>query len=244
AADAKRKADEKARLVVELGREATAEDAAIAEINRQIGELIEKRTAHEEKRNGALYRIEKGRPIVAKLQDEAQVLLEAAKQLPDPSPRIAGLRGQLAAVESRQAASIKRQQASEQLARLAHEKEHAEAEHAKLDLALTRLRDLRQNLLNDRSIGVPGLQIEAGELRLDGVSFKQASQAQKINVACALAFRRNSALKILRLDDAEHLDGANRELLLSLADRYGYQCFLTFVRDTDGLQVEIVEARR
>lgn len=228
--DMQRKAVEKVKLLETLEAESQA-------LQDQIDQLQAKKAEVDQ-------RIEKGSPIVLAMKKQVGLAQERVNTMPDPTAKIAELRNQVQNIEQANATQIKRQQATEQLTRLAHEKEHAEADHAKLDVILTRLRELRQNLLNDMSLGVSGLQIEAGELRLNGVPFKQASQAEKINVACALACRRNPALKILRLDDAEHLDEAHRRLLLSLADRYGFQCFLTFVRDTQGLQVEIVDAEK
>jgi hypothetical protein len=73
------------------------------------------------------------------------------------------------------------------------------------------------------------------------VPFKQASQAQKITVAFALAMRRNPRARFMLLDDAEHLDKHSRETLLALAERHGVQCLLTLVRDQEDLSFEVQE---
>ncbi len=82
------------------------------------------------------------------------------------------------------------------------------------------------------------------------MTFRQASLAQRITVACNIAFKRLDAeptaqkLKIMRMDDAEHLDAESEALLLRLAKERGVQCFLAFVRDvdvTDGPMVSLYD---
>lgn len=188
-------------------------------------------------------RIEKGRQIVAGLEAERGQAEVAFAKLSDPSPQIAQHRQQLAAIERTQAARIKHELHSQRLQSLAAELEAARSSHLKLDQTLSALRSLRANLLNGLDLGVPGLTVGEGELRLNDVPFRQASQAEQIRVACAVAMHQKPKLKLLRIDDGEHLDRNSRELLLRLADASGFQVVMTSVADCDGLRVEIIDAQ-
>lgn len=186
-------------------------------------------------------RVDRGGVIVAELAEAASTAKASADALPDPAQKIATLRQQLATVQQSAVTFGKRRHAHEQLERLAAEAATARAEHERQDAILSALRELRAHLLDGVDLGVPGLAVGDGELRLNGVSFRQASHAERLKVACAVAMRQQPKLKLLRVDDGEHLDRASRELVMRLAEEHGWQVVMTMVADQDGLKVEIVD---
>lgn len=220
----------------QLKDEHAKEERAIAELEKQLQQkqlAVKKLTE----------RIAEGTSVVAEIESERCEAEASFARLHDPSPQIAQHRQQLAAIERTQAQRVRHEVHTQRLQSLAAELESARATHLKLDKVLEALRNLRANLLNGLDLGVPGLTVGEGELRLNDVPFRQASQAEQIRVACAVAMHQKPKLKLLRIDDGEHLDRNSRELLLRLADQSGFQVVMTSVADCDGLRVEILDAR-
>ena len=57
---------------------------------------------------------------------------------------------------------------------------------------------------------------------------------------------RQPTLRVLRLDDGEHLDVQSTETLYKIAEEHGFQVFVAAVANNNGhgLQVEIVDVDR
>ncbi len=215
--------------------------AELEQANARVAAL-EKQLAQERAVAADLQsRVERGGVVCSDWNMDVDAAEAALALLPDPGPRIAEVERQIQDADKNRQANAERKQARETYQRLSVEAEQARRDHARLELQLAALRELRLNLLNDVDLGVRGLEVGDGELRLDDVSFKQASQAQKIAVACAIAFKRSPRLKILRVDDCEHLDSDSKETLLRLARERNFQCFLSFVRDQREMAVDVVE---
>jgi hypothetical protein len=174
-------------------------------------------------------RIVKGEAYCAELDKEAQAIEEAAAKLPDPSAEIAELERQIAAGEQIAGQQAKRAADLAELERLTKEAEEAKEEHGRLGLSIQQIRDLKGTLLDGVALGVPGLQIAEGELLLNKLPFSAASQAEQILVACEVAMCRKPKLRILRLDNAEHLDAASQDLVYEFCTRHGFQAILAVV---------------
>lgn len=218
----------------------TREDAACQEIEKQIELLHGQLKAKRESIASLDQRISKGSDIVSMLDNNLKVMSDDLAKFMEISERRDSVRNKLATAESVNAKRVKREHVSEQISRLSEEFQSAEAEHCRLDGVLTKLRELRAGLLDGINVGVDGLQVGDGELRLDSVPFLQASQAKKLRVACAVAMRQKPRLRLLRVDDGEHLDSESKSLLLSLADEHDFQVVMTSVSDGD-LAVEFIE---
>lgn len=145
------------------------------------------------------------------------------------------------AAQKNAAALAKREAQVSAVKALEHESRAAMEDHGRADMILTRLRELRANLLNGVDLGIGGLAIVDGELRLKNVPLRQASLGERIVLACAIAARQNPRAHVMVIDDCEHLDARHRALLLDQCTRYGWQAILTVVRDQAQLAVEIVE---
>lgn len=250
---------EKARGIAEKVREAQADLEACtnkiaglladrvqaeqdaARIEAQIQALNEQLRAKRDHVKAVAVRIDKGRQAVADLEGEVKKLKSAQCDHPDPTAKIEELDRRIAESERGQKERARRAALDELTKRLNEDAADAMKIHAASELRLDRLRALRANLLNGVDLGVGGLAIGDGELRLNGVTFKQASQAQKITVAFWLAFKRRPKARFMLLDDAEHLDRNSRETLLALAEQQGIQCLLTLVRDQEELSFEVCE---
>lgn len=206
----------------------------IIELSRQLDECSIRAT-------GLAERIARTEAACYDLDRSAAEIEQQSKATPDPSAHLANLREALAKAEDVSRQLSNRRCAQEQVERLAKESAKADSEYRRLDSILGKLRDLRLHLLDDVDIGVPGLEVGNGELRLDGVTFQQASMSQRIRVACAVAMLQRPRLRLLRIDEGERLDRESREMLLSLADANGFQVVMTCVRDASELQVEIVD---
>lgn len=186
-------------------------------------------------------RIAVGDGVVCELIAESRKAAERASAMEDPALAIANCRLSLSESQGRRDGLAKRQHQVEQVNRLAQEVEQARAQHKQIEDTLSALRHLRRHLLDGVDLGVPGLELGDGELRLNGVSFRQASQAERVRIAAAVAMRQHPQLRILRVDDGEHLDQQGREQLLRIAAQDGFQVVLARVTDEEGLRVEIVE---
>lgn len=205
-------------------------------------EELRKKLAEKEKALDVLDgRINIGRSKLEELKGEVATAQAAVAAIEDPRERILTVREQIKTIEATNENLTRRRIATEQMERYSLEVESAQAAHKREEEALEALRYLRKHLLDDIDLGVPGLAIGDGELTLNGISFRQASQAEQIRTACAIAFRQNPKLKLLRLDEAEHLDSESKRIVFEMADRYGWQCIMASVSDSDELVVEIVE---
>lgn len=211
-----------------------------ADLESQIQKLTAQLASARDAVAAVTVRLEKGQVTVAEIKADLEAAQAAVVSAPDPTPAILEVDRQIKAHQDN-AAEIARRAAAEEFCKaLQGEESEAAREHARADVVLTRLRELRRNLLNGVDLGVRGLEIGEGELRHNGVSFKQASQAQKITVAFALAIRRNPTARFILLDDAEHLDSDSRALVLKLAKDANVQAVLAIVRDGKELGFEIV----
>lgn len=115
------------------------------------------------------------------------------------------------------------------------------AESNLLTAALDRLDAFRLDLVKE--LPIPGLEIDGTEIKVDGVPLAMVNKARRVEVAAKIALARAAKypLKLVFLDDLEHLDAENREALLSYLAEHGVQAFGGCVTDEDPL-VEYVGA--
>lgn len=108
--------------------------------------------------------------------------------------------------------------------------------YAALTRALDAIKAYRAKMA--AQLPIPGLEIRLGDKRavlVDGIPWESVNDARQRMVWAQLAMLRAQAagdeprLKVVLLDDAEHLDDASREALLAEADRQGVQVILASV---------------
>jgi len=234
AATTSRELAEATALLESIEAEIQRDDQAIADLEAELARRRSSRAAKTE-------RVARGKAVIAELEHDDASARTAVAALPDYTGQIDALRKRLKAIEQDGAQIAKRRLLAEAVAKSAASVQEAEKEHGRLEAALHGLRDLRTHLLDGADLGVDGLEVGQGELRLNGVPFRQASQAEQIRTACAVAMRQRPKLRLLRVDDGEHLDRKSRELLFRLADEHGWQIVYTAVADTEALRVEIID---
>jgi predicted nucleic acid-binding Zn-ribbon protein len=178
---------------------------------------------------------------LAELRATAEAAAEAAQRLPDTGRERAEIARRMEDAERLNARLVERRLWGRQLEATAKGVEDARAKHERLDVMLGRLRDLRRNLLNGVDLGIRGLELGDCGLRLNGVPLRQASRAQQLEVGLALAMRGDPELRLIRLDDAEHLDAAAKGRVLERADERGFQVLMTCVADGD-FRIDFEEA--
>lgn len=232
--EAQREWERLSDLYVQVDREQKENFRLEAELEAKLKAVKEKIIATAE-------RLDNGQTMVEDARLENDAATKALNQTGDCSKQLQTLRQELQVSQKHQKQIIEAEQAVKRLEELQGDYEASKQQHTRLDRQLEQLRELRKGLLEGLDLGVDGLEVGQGELRLHGVSFKQASTAQRIRVACAVAMKGNGALKLLRIDNGEMLDSESRRFLLDLATEHGYQVIMTCVSDDEELQVEIVD---
>jgi hypothetical protein len=200
--------------------------ARAAQLERELAELKAAIAANQE--------------VEVDLREQHVAALQALAAMPDISVQLVEAQGRLRRAEQESQAQRRRRTATEQVERLRKESAEARLRHDQADQVLHQLRELRRHLLDDLDLGVEGLQIGDGELLSNGMPFRQASQAERMHVAVAVAARQSPRLRLIRIDNGEQLDSEGRKSVFRLAERYGCQVVMTAVSDGE-LSVEIVE---
>jgi len=250
--------EEAARKLAELGGATDEPIVSASELTGAIEKLHEE-TAY---RKSAISEVEVAETNAGRYKDavqEAEGVLRRAKAdhanwaqdvidcqkvldgIPDPAAEIEAKKAELSGLETKNEGIRERQQQMATTATLEADKITAETKHSKLDTIVEKLRDLKTSLALGIDL-VPGLSIGDDGLLFEGVPFAQASRSRRLRIALAIATAQNPELKLLRVDDGEHLDGKAKAELLKYASEKGYQVIMTAVADQDDLKVEIVEA--
>ena len=160
----------------------------------------------------------------------------------DPNPELEAVQAKLEDAGKNAAKLERRKTISAEVHRINTECQDAGAAVEELTQAIDQIRDLRASLIEDKAIGIKNLRVGDGELTLNGRSFKKcASFAERLRVGCAIGMKEKPEVRILRMDNGEHLDAESKKMVFELAEREGFQVFMTSVSDTGGLKVEIVD---
>jgi hypothetical protein len=156
----------------------------------------------------------------------AQDAFDAA---PDPSARLLVVREAIRTSEANRKALAKRRSVYEEVERLRAESVVADRRHEDAKKLLEKLRSLQEHLLDGVDLGVTGVAVVDGELRLNSVPFRQGSQAQRLRMAVAVAIRQKPRLRLLRIDQGEQLDAESRQIVFDMADEHDFQVIMTSV---------------
>lgn len=225
-----------------------ADEAEVTQLMKRITELQSRirvkqadMNALQENITALSERLENGSNIITDHNQLIDSQKEKLNALPDVSQNRKMLTEELKEAQEHQKNLVKYESIIERYDELVKAHEDSKRKHQAADVCLERLRDLRRNLLNDVDLGIEGLSIGEGELLLNGVSFKQASSAQRLTVAFCIAIKGNPALKLIRIDNGELLDSKSQEHLLKLASDAGYQVIMTRVSNEQGLSVQIID---
>lgn len=83
------------------------------------------------------------------------------------------------------------------------------------------------------NLPIRGVEIREGDIFVDGIPWSDVNTARRIEVMFDLGSERMSELKVMTLDDAEHLDSESMAEIIKQAEQRGIQLFYATVEDTD-----------
>ena len=159
-----------------------------------------------------------------------------ADPLPDPIDT-APIRDRIAGAEEVNAAVARR----ERKAALTAEAEAAEAESKRLTEAMDARKADMLARLEAADMPVDGLGMAGGAVTLHSRPLVQASDAEKLDVSCAIAMRQNARLKVLRIRDGSLLDADSKARIAANAAEAGWQVWMECV-DSSGKIGIVIEA--
>ena len=88
---------------------------------------------------------------------------------------------------------------------------------------------------------VDGLGMADGAVTLNAIPLVQASDAEKLDVSCAIAMRQNARLRVLRIRDGSLLDEESKARIAAKAAEHQYQVWMECV-DSSGKVGIVIEA--
>lgn len=115
----------------------------------------------------------------------------------------------------------------------------AKKESEALTAAIKKLDTDKSEAIANAKLPVKGLDLVDGAVVFNGIPFEQASTSEKIRVSMAIAISLNPQLKIVLIDDGEHLDKDARALIANIAEQNGFQVWMTRVTDGDAVGIQI-----
>jgi len=83
-----------------------------------------------------------------------------------------------------------------------------------------------QSAIASADMPIDGLSIDDGIIKLDGVPFEQASDAQQLQCSIGIAMALNPNLKVIRVRDGSLLDGDAMKVLEAMANDKDYQIWI------------------
>ena len=90
---------------------------------------------------------------------------------------------------------------------------------------------------------VEGVDLTGGIVRLNGVPFEQASDAEQLRVSTAIAMSDNPKLRVIRIRDGSLLDDDSMELLREMAIKNDFQIWIERVDSTGKVGVVIEDGQ-
>lgn len=122
-------------------------------------------------------------------------------------------------------------------------RERAEAVD-RAERALEKVREKRQQAIEQADFGVAGLAVTSDGIEVDGVPFESLSSSRQMRVSTALAMAQNPELRIILIREGNFLDSDAMRAVMALADEGGYQVWIERVQDEAGeIGVHMVEGR-
>lgn len=212
-----------ANAIAAATRDKAAAETRANNLEVRIAALQQELAAECETIKAAVAKLERDAATLAEVDADMAKAREALAAAPDPSPQIAELDRQIDDHNRNAKARHARETLAELVETLSTESDELCKLHGEAEIKLTRIRALRRNLLNGVNLGVDGLQIGDGELLLKGVTFRQASQAQRLLTALTLMILRNPLARFTELDNSEQLDDESQVIAERFAREHDMQ---------------------
>lgn len=115
----------------------------------------------------------------------------------------------------------------------------AKKESESLTAAIKKMDADKSEAIANAKLPVKGLDLVDGAVVFNGIPFEQASTSEKIRVSMAIAMAMNPSLRVVLIDDGEHLDKDARALVASIAEQNDFQVWMTRVTDGDAVGIQI-----
>lgn len=157
--------------------------------------------------------------------------------------QLQGLAGEISQAQEKAQGQARSRGALETVLTMEDQARKAKAQSDDLTARLNRLDRLKAELLG--KLPVKGLEVKGGKFFFEGIPFDQVNLSRRIILAVEILKLRAGKLKLVILDNAEHLDRKHREELESKCREAGFQLFETIVDDeagAPGLQISAVGA--
>lgn len=134
---------------------------------------------------------------------------------------------QLAAINEKRQAAARAAQARETVAKMDQEAERLERRSEKCTNDLASLESYKSVLL--AKLPIPGLEVRDGKIYRNGVSFDRLNTATRVTIAVDIAKLRAGPLKLICVDDIEHLDEETYAEFRKQAEASGLQFIVSKV---------------
>jgi len=168
--------------------------------------------------------------ILAATELEKKIASSQRKNLDDVNERI-----QLLETTN---ARIRQQKARQQVAEAAEKKK---GEKAQLTLALKEIDKKKADGIAAANFPDPKLSFNDDGVTYNGIPFSQASTAQQLRAAVAVAIAANPRLRVIRIDKGESLDTKQLALLEELAAEHNTQVWISRVDESGAVGFVIEE---
>lgn len=224
--------------IAEHGRRKQALDDRIAAVGRKVEDL--------ERRAEALRReLEAITSQVAETTAEAGRLVAEAQAFPPPPERI-DVQAVAAELNAARAANMKLDEHLrnvEKKASLERLAKSLEDESEQLTLRIQARNAQKDEAISKAQMPVEGISFGDGEILYNGVSFAQASTAEKIRISVAIAAAFNPKLRVVHIRDGSLLDSESKAWLAEYAAKNDLQVWVEEVSDGDGVGFVIHDGR-
>jgi DNA repair exonuclease SbcCD ATPase subunit len=212
--------------------EVIAEIRAVQKHNdarRELARKIEDHGANAERLEEELSRLEEQIKRVEKSLAATRADIDDARAEYDAGEDLdaTALEGKLAGLQetNRQIAEREKREA------VAHDLAAASEESAALTRQIDDLNDRAKRVLEDAKYPVAGLSVDGDGVKLDGIPYEQASQAQRLRASVAIGAATDTALRVMLVRDGAVLDDESLALLGEIAEEHNTQLWVEVVGD-------------
>lgn len=121
--------------------------------------------------------------------------------------------------------------------------EKSKNDGTKLTEELKKLDDRKSALTSSAELPVPGLSFDDDRIYYNGLPFDETSQPKStiIGVGMKIAMALNPSLKVVTIPDGSLLDDESLDMIIRMAQKYGYQVIIELVSDDQEVKIEYYE---
>lgn len=207
-------------------------EVSVADLVKEM-QAVEKQTKDRARIVSRMSEIDR---LIFELQSERDSLAEDLQNAPEPDPdrTVYQIQQEIGSIESRNARAREIEKYNTTVAALADRRQEETTLCARIELA-----DINKDeAVEAAHLPIDGLTIEPDGVTVDGVAWKELSQAEKIRHSMAIAMASNPKLRVIRVTDGSLLDRASMDLISQMASDQDFQVWVEIVADEpDGIGV-------